>query len=115
MIAIAALLLAAAHQPAPTPDWLSGLWVPVSDSAREDEAACAGGDTQVWYPGGRFEDGGGAGRWRLSGGRLAETASEGDGPYLGATRVSRVVRLGPDRLRLTDAEGDQSILARCRR
>lgn len=114
MIVMAALLLAAAPQPRPTPGWLAGLWVPVTYSAREDEAACAGGDTHAWYPGGGFEDGGGAGRWHLAGSRLSETATEGDTPFVGTTRVSRVTRLGPNEMRLIDADGDQTILARCR-
>ena len=108
MIALAALLLAA-NQPPPTPGWLAGHWVRVTDSAAADPERCIAEESKSWHGDGSYDDAYAAGSWRLNGTRLTEIANDGE------PATSTVRRLGPNRLQVTDADGEKTWLARCRR
>ncbi|SFR78396.1 hypothetical protein [Sphingomonas jatrophae] len=112
---ILALLLAAVAQPAPTPAWLAGRWVPVSDASAQDAEACAGEEARSWRADGSYASMQEGGVWRLTAGKLTEWPYDAEGePTGGASRVSRLQRIAPDRLRLTDIDGEQVEWRRCR-
>ena len=108
MIALAALLLAAS-QPPPSPAWLAGDWVRVTDASREDDRACTDEESKAWRRDGSFDDSSTAGSWRLNGARLVEIDDGGE-PHRSLVR-----RLGPDRMLVIDEDGDKTVLARCHR
>lgn len=108
MIALAALLLAGG-QPSPSPGWLSGSWVRITDASRQDDQACVAEESKAWHGDGSFDDASGSGHWRLSGTRLTEISDDGE------AQTSSVRRLSPNRAQITDADGDKELLARCRR
>jgi len=108
---LAAIMLAAAHaggQP-PTPAWLAGQWVHVTDAARADDHACSDEESKAWHRDGSFEDAAGGGRWQLAGTRLIEIGDDGE------AHRSLVRRLGADHMQIVDEDGDKSWYARCRR